>query len=285
MSKNTEHKADMLYEPHILPDPQIPFIFHMDTRRYGNRDLPNWHTNLELLFATKGRGIACLDSIDYPFAENEIVVVNSHVLHATYAETGTFVYDCLIIDHNFCKECGIDTDNLIFETVVRDEALAECCKNVRRAYADASVCRAAKIRRAVLDVLITLREAHTLRGRDKDFPKDIGAERVKDAMIYIRQNLREPLSLADIAAHAGISKYYFAREFKRVTGQTAVEYINIARCKEAKRRIREGASVSEAAQTYGFENLSYFTRTYKKYIGELPSKKAAVPPADSHAPA
>ena len=272
MPKESERKADMIYEPHIFGNPQIPFIFHTDTQRRVNHDLPNWHVNLEILCANKGRGGVCLDSVEHFFEANEIAVVNSNVLHVTYAETGVFVYDCLIIDHNFCKECGIDTDNLIFETVIRDPELVENLKNVRRAYADSSVCRAAKIRKAVLEVLITLREKHTLRMRSKDVPTDVSAERVKAAMIYMRQNLREPISLADIAAHTGISKYYFAREFKRVTGQTAVEYINIARCKEAKRRIREGASVAEAAQLYGFENLSYFTRTYKKYIGELPSK-------------
>ena len=62
---------------------------------------------------------------------------------------------------------------------------------------------------------------------------------------------------------------------------TVIEYVNILRCKEAKRLISEGQSVSEAAIASGFNNLSYFTRTYKKYVGELPSsnKKTDQPPA------
>lgn len=275
MPKEPERKTDMIYEPHIMSDPQIPFIFHTDTRRHANHDLPNWHVNIEILYATDGCGSVNLDSMEHSFQKGEIAVVNSNVLHVTHAETNVLLYDCLIIDHNFCKDCGIDTDNLVFETIIDDQTLAEALRNVRAAYETDSVCRAAHIRRAVLEVLILLREKHTLCKRGKDVPADSGAERIKNAMIYIKQNLRETLMLNDIAAHVGISKYYFAREFKRVTGQTAVEYINIARCKEAKRRIREGASVSEAAQMYGFENLSYFTRTYKKYIGELPSKTGA----------
>lgn len=90
-------------------------------------------------------------------------------------------------------------------------------------------------------------------------------------MVYIRQNMKSCLTLEDIAAYVGISKYYFTREFKRITGQTVFEYINVVRCKEAKRLITQGMTVSLAAQTCGFENLSYFTRTYKKCIGELPS--------------
>ena len=275
MPKEPEHKTDMIYEPHIMSNPQIPFIFHTDTQRHENRDLPNWHINIEILYATDGCGSVNLDSMEHSFNNGEIAVINSNVLHVTHAETSVLIYDCLIIDHNFCKDCGIDTDNLVFETIIGDPALAEAFCNVHTAYTTDSVCRAARIRRAVLEVLILLREKHTLCKRSQDVPTDSGAERIKNAMIYIKQNLREALTLNDIAAHVGISKYYFAREFKRVTGQTAVEYINIARCKEAKRRIREGASVSEAALRYGFENLSYFTRTYKKYIGELPSKTGA----------
>jgi AraC-like DNA-binding protein len=36
--------------------------------------------------------------------------------------------------------------------------------------------------------------------------------------------------------------------------------------------LKKGTSVSEAAENCGFQNLSYFSRTYKKYIGELPGK-------------
>ena len=43
------------------------------------------------------------------------------------------------------------------------------------------------------------------------------------------------------------------------------------RCKESKRLIKEGMSVSAAALSCGFENMSYFTKTYKKYMGALPS--------------
>ena len=50
-----------------------------------------------------------------------------------------------------------------------------------------------------------------------------------------------------------------------------IEYINLLKCHQAQKFIRSGMNVSEAATELGFENLSYFTRTYKKYLNRLPS--------------
>ena len=96
-------------------------------------------------------------------------------------------------------------------------------------------------------------------------------ELVKTAVIYIRKHLAEPLTLDEIADHTGVNKHYLSRLFKQVLGKTVFETVRVLRCNEAKHRIEEGMSVSDAAHSCGFENLSYFTRTFKKYYQVLPS--------------
>ena len=93
-----------------------------------------------------------------------------------------------------------------------------------------------------------------------------------EATLFIHQNIAQPLSVDEIASHLGICRSHLSREFHKITGMTIIEYINVLRCKEAKRYISEGNGVAAAAIAVGFNNLSYFTRTYKKYIGELPSE-------------
>ena len=96
-------------------------------------------------------------------------------------------------------------------------------------------------------------------------------ELVKTAVIYIRKHLTEPLALDAIAEHTGVNKHYLSRLFKQVLGKTVFETVRVLRCNEAKRRIEEGMPVAQAAHSCGFENLSYFTRTFKKYYNILPS--------------
>ena len=89
--------------------------------------------------------------------------------------------------------------------------------------------------------------------------------------MYIRSNFTKKLSLDNIAIYVGISKYHLCREFKTLTGNTIIEFINTLRCTEAKRLIEKGMRVSEAAYTCGFDNLSYFSRTFQHIIGHEPS--------------
>ena len=71
----------------------------------------------------------------------------------------------------------------------------------------------------------------------------------------------------------GLSKYYFCRVFRAVTGMTSVEYLNIYRCTRAEKLLKTGRfSIAEAAEEAGFSSLPYFYRIYKKVMNTLPSQ-------------
>ena len=81
------------------------------------------------------------------------------------------------------------------------------------------------------------------------------------------------MSVDEIADHVKMSKYYFCREFRRETGYTVVRYINNVRAREAERLLKQtDAPVQEIARSCGYENLSYFTRTFKSVTGKTPSE-------------
>ena len=89
----------------------------------------------------------------------------------------------------------------------------------------------------------------------------------------MKSNYGERLTLEKIAEEAGLSKYYFARAFKKTTGMTVVSFLNIIRCRYARGLLlNKKHSVREAAYLCGFENDSYFSKTFKKVMGYLPSE-------------
>ena len=261
--------SDSLYEPHIMENPELPFILHRDSRLSTVSMTYNWHINIELLYCTDGEGYVTVDDNDIPFCRGSVVVVNSNRLHRVCSE-GSVRYNVLIIDHRFCADNGVPTDEILFEDCIRDAELCRDFDRVIKCYGLQGKIRTAAVRHAVLGLLIRLYRDHFV-AEDAAQQSSVTVERIKSVVRYIRQHVADELTLDEIAASAGVSKYHLAREFKRFSGQTVFEHINAIRCKEAKRLIESGMSVSAAALSCGFENMSYFSRTYKKYTGTLPS--------------
>jgi len=79
-------------------------------------------------------------------------------------------------------------------------------------------------------------------------------------------------SVGDFARRLNISSRYLTDLLKVETGKTAIELIHIALISEAKNRLRKkDKTVSEIAFDLGFENMSYFSRLFKKETGMLPT--------------
>ena len=84
--------------------------------------------------------------------------------------------------------------------------------------------------------------------------------------------VKEKISLEDISRSVLCDKYTLCRDFKKYTGQTVFENLNRYRCIKAAELLNDGKSVAEAALLCGFESFSFFTKTFKKYMGSLPSE-------------
>ena len=77
----------------------------------------------------------------------------------------------------------------------------------------------------------------------------------------------------DLEKEIGLNRNQLQKKIKAVTGYTPVEYFRVFRLEEARRLIREGqCNVSEAAFQTGFNQLAYFSKSYKKHFGVSPSE-------------
>ena len=89
---------------------------------------------------------------------------------------------------------------------------------------------------------------------------------------YVGRNLHDRIVQAEVAARCGLSPFQFSRLFKRRFEMTFQEYVQKARIEQAKIMLAHpGASVTDVCFNVGFHDLSYFTRTFQRYVGETPS--------------
>ncbi len=266
--------SNNIYEPHTHKDPSFPIIFHLDTmRKYQSDFLPHWHESIEILYVTEGTITVLSDASSSTAGKDEIIIINSNNVHYIQTLAEESKYYCLIIDRKFCEEFGLDTEEIVFERLIKDKAVRDKFNVIKEEFHSQKALYKAKIKSAIMDLIICLYRDYTLSESPLSNKLETGKiEIIKKAIRYIQGNYDKNISVSDIAEEAGLSKYYFCRIFKEITGYTIVRFINILRCTNAKKLLLSGKySVEEAAFKCGFDNLSYFSKTYKKHMGCLPS--------------
>ena len=109
------------------------------------------------------------------------------------------------------------------------------------------------------------REPRKLTGR-------IPERRLKQVLAYIEDNLREDLSLSNIAASAGLSPSYFKILFRDSVGLPVHQYVIRRRVERAKRLLAEGKmSMSRIAIETGFAHRSHLARHMRRILGVSPT--------------
>lgn len=92
---------------------------------------------------------------------------------------------------------------------------------------------------------------------------------------YINAHLSEDFTLEQLSQEVSYSEYYVCRLFKKMTGKTLTNYIQEKRIQEAACLLRSHEPVNRAAEQVGFNNYSYFYKTFKRYIGCGPAEYQA----------
>ncbi len=82
----------------------------------------------------------------------------------------------------------------------------------------------------------------------------------------------EPLDVAALAQVAYLSPSHFAREFRRVFGETPYRYLQRRRVERAMFLLRTtSTSVTDVCLAVGFTSLGTFSRTFSEIVGCSPT--------------
>ena len=110
--------------------------------------------------------------------------------------------------------------------------------------------------------------------RESDGMEDAAGGRwrsVAHAIQHMNKYCDSNLRLKDYADMYCMSKYYFLRVFKQVTGVTPLEYRSRIRIEHAKELLEDSSlSVFEIGETLGYTSPAYFSGAFKKVTGMSP---------------
>lgn len=117
--------------------------------------------------------------------------------------------------------------------------------------------------------------AHTygqLRPAERHTRGGLAPHVLRRAQAILRENLRTPPPLGDVAEACGFSPRHFARAFRDSTGLTPHRWAMAARVAAAKTMMQSRAErLAEIALACGFADQSHLTRVFKRETGQSPA--------------
>ena len=108
-----------------------------------------------------------------------------------------------------------------------------------------------------------------------DVPATTSSERLRDALTFVQEHAHGVVTLADIAAAAGMSPRGLQQSFNRSVGVSPLVHLRNVRLDAVHEALRSAdpstAAVAEVARQWGFAHLGRFSGAYRERFGELPS--------------
>jgi AraC-like DNA-binding protein len=157
------------------------------------------------------------------------------------------------------------------QPIILDEQLVGTILCTSTAPLDATKCTSIS---TILQLLIEaylkeLMQQQPLPAAD-DVPANIRSE-IKQAIQYIHTHLNENISLARISKQVFLSSYYFSKLFKKEIGINYIDYVNRKKILHAQLLLQDTSwTIDSIAQSLGFTQITYFSKTFKKVTGISP---------------
>jgi AraC family transcriptional regulator len=121
--------------------------------------------------------------------------------------------------------------------------------------------------------IVTRLLASVNRAAMSERPKvgELARWRLKRAVEYVEAQLDKPVSLADVASSAGLTRMHFAAQFRAATGLRPHEYLLRRRIERAQQMLLgTGMPLVDVALSVGFQTQAHFTSVFKRYTGQPP---------------
>ncbi|MBM7420235.1 MULTISPECIES: AraC family transcriptional regulator [Chryseobacterium] len=97
-------------------------------------------------------------------------------------------------------------------------------------------------------------------------------ERLQAIFTFVEKNYDKQIDINEVADLANLTLPGFCHFFKKATKITFSDFVNQYRIDKACTLLLEGKSISEVCYSTGYSSISYFGRTFKKYMNKTPTE-------------
>ncbi len=254
---------------------------------------PHWHNEVEIIVVKKGCGIVSVDLFLYHVKAGDIIFICPGQLHSIRQDGNcSMEYENILFKQNLMKSGGIDhcNDTFIkpfFSGAIRFYPLFD---HEMPAYAEMArlidridlLCDQrpfawqVAVKGYLFQLFYMIISSHPDELSDAEQQKSV--EKMKTILQFMEDHFAEHITIREVADYCSYSESYFMKFFKKHLGMGFIQYLNDYRLEQAAERLTEtDASITDIAVACGFDNISYFNRSFKKKYDAAPGtyRKAA----------
>ncbi|GGD52414.1 AraC family transcriptional regulator [Paenibacillus nasutitermitis] len=268
---------------------ELPFVL-VSSLHPPQKHFPlHFHEFAELSITYKGNGKKVVNNVECTLEPGTLTLILPNQFHESYngSNMQLLAYTCMF-EMNILQstDCGsllntymADNDN---ETPIHcrlnDEdysSVLRLMEDMMAEYVNVRLGRNEMLRSKLIEVIILM-----MRNLNHQLPPPhIGPRihdrknRIQDVLQYIHLHFMQPLSLNMIADHFNLQPTPISRMFKKKTGQSVSDYLQILRINRAASLLcTTEMNITDVAYEVGYENYRTFSRAFRLMKGITPTE-------------
>ena len=252
------------------------------------------HDFIEIVYVISGKGKHIVGDNEYEVSKGDMFIINFDVPHGFFPSENNkdvpIVYNCVFmpkfLDASLFSSIHFQdiTSSFLFKSLFPDNyapgpdlklqgtdfndigdlfsTMYSEYKLAKKGYCDI-------IRAYLIELIIKIfRLMEHTSGRESSLKNK---ELVDRSIEYLKQNYNTDIKLEDVAIKSFISKNYFSKLFKEVTGTNFSDYIQKLRIDEACSLLKStDMKITDIAFQTGFNDIKFFYDVFKKITGKTP---------------
>lgn len=230
--------------------------------------IPHWHEHIELIYVLEGGCDFICGGNTYTATKDDLLIANSAQVHSFEAKGGMTFFSILLYPAFFAD---VDYKGVALENIISGDPLIRSCLT--------EMCDEYKSGEEMSDMMM---KSHAYRlmaylGRryrlsdGSAASQQVNTSRLNRVLEYISKHYRDKITTSTLSSMCFLSESHFCRFFKNAVGRSCIEYINQYRIEKAAVLLANtNDTISDIAEGVGFDDINYFSRTFKRIKGKAP---------------
>lgn len=233
-------------------------------------NLPHWHLECELIYVQTGEVTVSHNNTAYHLQKEDCIFINSGEIHYIKGSEDS-ITDILMFDTALLGNISPKHFQLLYPRLRHHYPVMEYFHAIRDELKRKKEFYDVKVSCLMTDFIIDIFR-HEPLCEQKQLKDSSSIENYKNLLSEIEEKCSY-ITFEDACDFMGLSKPYFSRFFKNLSGMTFSQYLNIIRLEKAIQLLNhntENLSITQIASSCGFDTIRHFNRVFKDFTGLSP---------------